>query len=122
MPEPEQYEPISAYSSDIDNPTMEPARDGGWVSYRDHLTALQQQRKQVIAEVEEALTGDEAVEAGARAQWELSDPDADHEVAPKKDHAGGWEQAGNGARFLYRGNARCVLLASLDSDQEGDDA
>lgn len=34
--------------------------EGRWVEYPDHITALQQQRKQVIAEVEEALTSDEA--------------------------------------------------------------
>lgn len=56
---------------------------------------------------------DEMVERAAREQWELSGPDADHEVAPKVDHPGAWEQAGNGAWFLYRGNARRVLEAAL---------
>lgn len=65
MPELEQYEPISTYD-EVDGPVMDPARDGGWVKHEDALTALQQQRKQVIAEVEEALK-QEAIELRAGA-------------------------------------------------------
>jgi hypothetical protein len=45
--------------------------DGKWVRYDDHLTALQQQHKQVIAKVEEALLSDAAVRA-ARNRFERS--------------------------------------------------
>lgn len=67
----------------------------------------------------EQLESRKALEALAKAQWELSDPDADHNVAPKKDHPGSWDEGENGVKFLYEGNAHIVLRAALDAIDKG---
>jgi hypothetical protein len=82
---------------------MESSPEGGWVSHRDHLTALEQQRKQVIAEVEEALTSDEALLAVARERFDYLSGYS----GPR------WEEAHESIRRQEEDKARLFLEAAV---------